>query len=248
MPRAKTETVTSPTTNDPRATRRKQLLDLIESWKLGKRSQSKPKFQAWLAELAALDDKKFCPPWIPQCRTDQKHVGAYEHGHHFAPTEAGHSINGELVPIQQPFTADDIDARLGWVEPGEDVRKCFEQNFHEAGEALHRVILWLASGSQRSLECFGLRAVSLIQSCAPYLLHECGETTAAATARKMGITRAAVQKTQRKIRENLTDNRFSFVGAQSESARETGRARAIKQHIKAGHTIHQQQEREGVEA
>lgn len=137
----------------------------------------------------------------------------------------GFTVDGQLSAICHEPSADEIDERLGWREPGE-ATEARPNDFADAGEALEKLFQWICNTPD--ISAIGNRAIALICATRPDLI-QAKRPTLAELARSVGITRACLQKHSRGIR-TLTEDGFTGHGQQSQAVREASRQRALKQH------------------
>jgi hypothetical protein len=173
-----------------------------------------------------------CLRLIAQCDFDpsrdglnnQLHAADHIHPHNHTDGESGYTINGELSPIAHEPSAHEIDRDLGWREPGEtDV----QNEFSEPADTLNAIIRFLSKSDNH--DSIGLRAAALVTVVRPDVWDDA--PTLAAAARKLGITRAALQKYSREIHE-MTKGRFQSRCQRSVEVREERSRLAKEQHEK----------------
>ncbi len=218
--------------------RRTRALQVIEDRKARGLSLTNKITQAALNELAHLDEDRTIV-WEPGRHKSQSFAD-HTNGRHYDLTASGVTVGGEFVPIAQPPDADDIDANLGWSEPfktSEEIQdEAQDTAFLLVGEVLEKLVVWLNEG--RSLESIGTRAVALSCLIKPSLHEATGRTrgTMAAAALKHGVTRAAIQKYCREVKE-LAHGKFQSRCQRAALVSAVRRASAIAQHRRAGHTV-----------
>jgi len=177
------------------------------------------------SQLHELDPKSYvffesAPPRSDQCHDEKHH----------APTRTGlvgfgTTAGGELVPIQQPFTPEEIDERNGWHEPDDGIVSERDEQFAFVAEYLGEIVRYLAK--EPTLPTIGLKAAALCLMLQPAAMG--GDGTQSDLARKLGLTRAAVQKHCRAFRE-MANGIYTARCQLSPEGSEACRERATRQH------------------
>ena len=123
--------------------KRKRALKVIDEAKARGRTETKA-VQAALDQLARLHDSPIVPDYArlyQKPNTSNGDQPFHLQCRHVDTSGAAFTIGGELVAITQPFSAEEIDERNGWTEPGESKT---ENPFAAAADSLSKILSWIA--------------------------------------------------------------------------------------------------------
>ena len=215
--------------------KRERALKVISEAKSRGKTQTQA-VQNALDVLARLDDAPIVKDYARsygkahQCATDQP---AHLQRRHVDTAGSAFTIGSEVVPIQQPFTPEEIDERNGWTEPD---AAPVTNPFEAAADSLSKILSWIAQSG--TVQTAGLRAIALVVVTNPSAFAERCNGSMTAVAQLFGLqSKQHLQKFTAEIKDLTLDKRFNG-HSQRYLGREKNRARALAYHKRVGHKIH----------
>jgi hypothetical protein len=152
------------------------------------------------------------------------------HGHHVQPSD-GIALDGRQLVAAEQFDFDEIDRRLGTMDPESGRDRAFRQ----AGDLLEALCVWLAQSA--TVHSAGLRGLALAWMLRPRAF---GDRSTSAIAKRMGTTTQSITKYVSEL-HRLSHGIFTGPQMHTPETRQQRREICTAYHKRVGHAVGEEQ-------